>query len=172
MVGAFGLKGEVRITAFTGDPRALLILGPLLDKEGAPVLELAGGRPAKGALIVRVEPPLTREAAERLRGLELFVPRSALPPANEEEFYLVDLIGLEARTPDGAPLGCIKAVQNFGAGDLLEIAPADGAPTWFAPFTDEVVPEVRLAEGFVVVDPPPDAGEDQFSAGPAARLRR
>src|SRR5581483_9994102 len=113
--------------------------------DGSPALTLTGGRPQKGALIARASEVVTREDAEALRGLELFVPRDALPPPDEDEFYLADLIGLDAVTPDGAPLGRIKSVQNFGAGDLLEIAPPTG-PTWWLPFTREAVPDVRIAE--------------------------
>jgi 16S rRNA processing protein RimM len=149
VAGAFGVRGEVRITAYTDDPISLLGYGPLLRKDGAPALTLAGGRAAKGALIARAREIPTREAAEALRGMELFVPREALPAPDEDEFYLTDLIGLAAVSPEGAPLGRIKSVQNFGAGDLLEIEPADG-PSWWLPFTRENAPEVRIAEGAVV----------------------
>ena len=125
--------------------------------DGAPALTLTAGRPHKGALVARAREVATREDAEALRGLELYVPRDALPPPDEDEFYLADLIGLRAVTPDGAELGRIKSVQNFGAGDLLEIAPETG-PTWWLPFTKEAVPEVRIAEGLVVVIRPEEAG--------------
>jgi 16S rRNA processing protein RimM len=91
----------------------------------------------------------TREDAEALRGLQLFVPRASLPAPDEDEFYLVDLIGLRVLEPGGGEIGLIKTVQNFGAGDLLEIAPPSG-PTWWLPFTREAVPEVRIADGVVV----------------------
>jgi 16S rRNA processing protein RimM len=149
VAGAFGVKGEVRITTYTDEPTALLGYGALLREDGGQVLTLTGGRAAKGALIARAREVPTREAAEALRGVELFVPREALPAPEEDEFYLTDLIGLAAVSPEGAQLGRIKSVQNFGAGDLLEIEPTDG-PSWWLPFTHENAPEVRIAEGVVI----------------------
>ncbi len=126
----------------------------MLTKGGAPALTLQGGRVHKGSLITRAPEITSKEAADALRGLELYAPRDAFAaPEDEDEFYLADLIGLAVRHMDGAPLGEIRAVHNFGAGDLLEIAPPQGA-SYFLPFTRAVVPEVRLAEGVVVVDPP------------------
>ena len=150
VAGAFGVKGEVRITAFTDDPVALVRYRDLLREDGAPGLTLTGGRAQKGALVGRAKEIASREDAEALRGLELYVSRDDLPEPDEDEFYLADLIGLAAVDPDGAEIGRIKDVRNFGAGDLLEIAPAAG-PTWWSPFTREAVPEVRIAEGIVVV---------------------
>jgi len=156
VAGAFGVRGEIRITAYTDDPEALARYRELKRADGSPALTLIGGRAQKGALITRATEVATREDAEALRGLELFVPRSALPPPEEDEYYLADLIGLAAVTPDGAPLGRIKSVQNFGAGDLLEIAPETG-PSWWLPFTRDAVPEVRIADGVVVAVRPEEA---------------
>ena len=157
VAGAFGVKGEVRITSYTDEPAALVRYRDLQQADGTPALTLTAGRPHKGALIARAKQVATREDAEALRGLELFVPRDALPPPDEDEFYLADLIGLAAVTPDGAPLGRIKSVQNFGAGDLLEIAPETG-PSWWLPFTKEAVPEVRIADGAVIAVRPEETG--------------
>lgn len=157
VAGAFGVKGEIRITSYTDEPAALVRYRDLKQADGAPALTLTDGRPHKGALVARAREVATREDAEALRGLELYIPRDALPLPEEDEFYLADLIGLRAVTPDGAELGRIKSVQNFGAGDLLEIAPETG-PTWWLPFTKEAVPEVRIAEGLVVVIRPEEAG--------------
>jgi len=153
VAGAFGVKGELRITSYTDDPVALLRYRDLKRSDGAPALTLTTGRAQKGALVGRAREVATREDAEALRGLELFVPRDLLPPPEEDEFYLADLIGLAAIAPDGVPLGRIKSVQNFGAGDLLEIAPEAG-PSWWAPFTREAAPAVKIAEGVVVVVKP------------------
>ena len=154
--GAFGVKGDLRITVYTEDPAALLGYGVLKREDGSPALTLTTGRVANGALIARAREVETREQARALRGLRLYIDRASLPPPEEDEYYLADLIGLDARSPAGAPIGRVKSVHNFGAGDLLEIAPANGSPSWWAPFTRAVVPEVRIGEGYVVVDRPPE----------------
>jgi 16S rRNA processing protein RimM len=150
--GAFGVRGEVRIATFTETPLALLDYKQLLREDGSPGLTLVTARAAKTGVVARVREITTPEQADALRGLTLFVSRGALPhPADEDEFYLADLIGLEARDPEGAVIGRIKAVHNFGAGDLLEIQPAVPGPTWWMAFTRETVPEVRIADGLMVV---------------------
>jgi 16S rRNA processing protein RimM len=154
VAGAFGVKGEVRITTFTGDPMALVRYRDLRRADGAPALTLVGGRPVKGGLVARVREAEDRNQAEALRGLELHIPREALPAPEEDEFYLVDLIGLAVRDRSGATVGSVKSVEDFGAGDLLEIAPPDGGPTWWLPFTKEAVPEVRIGDGWIVIEPP------------------
>jgi 16S rRNA processing protein RimM len=156
VAGAFGVKGEVRITSYTDDPVTLVRYRTLQREDGAVGLTLTTGRPHKGALVARAKEVATREDAEALRGLQLYVPRDALPLPDEDEFYLADLIGLRVVGPDGAEIGHIKTVQNFGAGDLLEIAPPSG-PTWWLPFTREAVPEVRIAEGVVVAVRPTES---------------
>jgi 16S rRNA processing protein RimM len=153
VAGAFGVKGEVRITTYTDGPDALLRYRDLKRADGSPALTLASGRVTKGDLIARVKGVDDRDAAEALRGLELHVDRQSLPPPDEDEFYLADLIGLAAVAPDGTPVGRIKSVQNFGAGDLLEIQP-DAGPSWWLPFTREAVPDVKLADGVVVIVKP------------------
>jgi 16S rRNA processing protein RimM len=149
--GAFGVHGEVRLTAHTADPASLLAYGALLREDGSPGLTLTAGRVAKGAVIARAKEVETREEAQALRGLRLYVARASLPEPDEDEFYFADLIGLKVFSPEGERIGAVKSVMNFGAGDLLEIIPGDGGPSWWAPFTMEAVPEVRLADGVVVV---------------------
>jgi 16S rRNA processing protein RimM len=149
VAGAFGVKGEVRITAYTAEPQALLDYKTLQREDGSPGLTLLSGRPAKGGLVVRAKEVETREQAETLRGLRLYVPREAFPEPDEDEFYVADLVGLEVETAAGEPLGRVKSVQDFGAGDLLEVEPQEGA-SWWLPFTREAVPDVRLAEGKVI----------------------
>jgi len=108
----------------------------------------------KGAVIARARGIETRDQAEALRGLTLHVRRDDLPaPEDDDEFYLADLIGLKVESPDGEALGLIKGVQDFGAGDLLEIQPARG-PSWWLPFTREAVPQVLIAEGRIIAVKP------------------
>ncbi|HEY3697322.1 ribosome maturation factor RimM [Phenylobacterium sp.] len=149
--GAFGVRGEVRITTYTEDPAAIAGYRDLLRQDGSPGLTVVSARPAKAGVVARVGEVTTPEQADALRGLKLFIPRDRLPPPDDEdEFYLADLIGLSVVTPSGEPLGQVRAVQDFGAGDLLEIAPAAGGATWWLAFTREAVPEVSLAEGRLV----------------------
>lgn len=150
VAGAFGVRGEVRITSFTSEPLALVDYKTLVREDGSPGLTLVSGRAAKGGVVVRAKEVETREQAEALRGLKLFIPRSVLPDPEEDEFYVTDLVGLAVQTAEGEALGTVKSVQDFGAGDLLEIAPAEGGATWYLPFTREAVPEVRIADGVVV----------------------
>jgi 16S rRNA processing protein RimM len=157
--GAFGVRGEVRITAFTAEPLALLDYRDLKREDGTPALTLLSGRPAKQGLVARTAEISTPEQADALRGLRLYVPRDLLPEAEEDEFYLADLIGLEARDPSGAVIGRVKAVHDFGAGDLLEIAPVEPGQTWWLAFTKENCPEVRLPDGVIVVVRPPETSD-------------
>ena len=154
VAGAFGVRGEVRLTSFTAEPLALLGYKTLQREDGSPALTLTSARAAKGSIVARVKEVETRDQAEALRGLKLFIPRATLPAPDEDEFYVTDLIGLPVVTAEGEPLGSIKAVQDFGAGDLLEITPPEGGQTWYLPFTREAVPEVRIAEGVVVAVKP------------------
>jgi 16S rRNA processing protein RimM len=157
VAGAFGVRGEVRLRSFTEDPMALVRFRQLRGEGGAPGLTLLSGRPYKEGLIARAEEIATKEQADGLRGLELYAPRSVLPPPGEDEFYLADLIGLEARSPEGAALGKIRAVPNYGAGDLLEVEPAGGGSSWLVAFTAGNVPEVDVEGGQVVIVRPSEA---------------
>jgi 16S rRNA processing protein RimM len=158
--GAFGVRGEVRIATFTETPLAVLDYRDLVREDGSHGLTLLSARAAKHGVVARTKEITTPEQADALRGLELYVARDRLPPPqDEDEFYLADLIGLQARDPQGAAVGTVKAVHNFGAGDLLEIQPADPGPSWWMAFTRETVPEVRIADGVIVVVRP-DETED------------
>ena len=153
VAGAFGVKGEIRITTFTEDPTAIGRYRNLLREDGSGGLSLTSVRPVKGAVIARAKGVDTRDQAEALRGLTLHVRRDDLPDPEEDEFYLADLIGLKVESETGESFGRVKAVQDFGAGDLLEIQPAKGA-SWWLPFTRETVPEVLIAEGRIVAVKP------------------
>lgn len=147
---AHGIKGELRVKAFTGDPLALGDYGPLYAKDGR-AFEIDDIRPAGEVVVVRFKGLRDRTAAERLTGTELFVDRSALPPEEEDEFYHADLVGLTVRDESGAEAGRVTAVQDFGGGDLLEIT-FRGKKGLLIPFSQAAVPEVDVAAGFVRVD--------------------
>ena len=159
VAGGFGVRGEVRVTAWTADPMTLLSYGTLLRADGSPGLTLTSARPEKTAVVGRAKEIATKEQADALRGLKLYIPRDALPEPDEDEFYLTDLVGLEARDLEGAVLGAVKSVQNFGADDMLEIAPAAGGPTWYLPFTREAAPELHIADGWLLAVRPTEVGE-------------
>jgi len=154
---AHGIRGEVRVKAYTADPGGIGAYGPLEAPDGR-AFEVESLRPAAGPsgdmLVVRFKGVADRNAAEALNGLELSVPRDRLPPAGDDEYYHADLIGLLAVTRDNVELGIVIAVPNYGAGDLLEIAPKRGE-TLLVPFTRAVVPEIDLKAGRITVDPPP-----------------
>ena len=147
ITGVHGLKGEVKIAAFTADPEDVAAYGPLSNADGSITVEIASLRPAGGgAIVARLRGVADRNAAERLRGTELFVPRSVLPPADADdgEYYHSDLIGLSAISPSGEPLGEIVAVHNYGAGDLLELRPLNARQTLLIPFESAYAPHVDL----------------------------
>jgi 16S rRNA processing protein RimM len=149
-----GVRGEIRLQSFTADPLAITSYGPLFDKSGARSFVLAHVRPqGKDMLVARVEGVTDRAGAERLARIELHAPRAKLPEPDEDEFYLADLEGLRAETAEGAELGQVLAVRNFGAGDILEVRPPQGETLMF-PFTKAVVPIVDIAGGRVVIAPP------------------
>jgi 16S rRNA processing protein RimM len=151
---AHGVRGEVRLKAFTADPLSVARYGPLEAEDGTRRFEIEAVRPAKDMLVARLKGVTDRAAAERLTNIRLYVPRERLPQPADDEFYHADLVGLAALTADGAPFGTVKAVHNFGAGDLLEIEPVSGAQTMLLPFNATVVPTVDIAGGRIIVDPP------------------
>ena len=153
IVGAHGVRGEVKVKSFTEDPLDVAAYGPVETEDGRARFALEVRGEAKGSLIVRLKGVGDRNAAEALRGTQLYVARDRLPEADPESWYQADLIGLAAVSASGARVGRVIAVHNFGAGDLLEIAP-DGAPSFFLPFTAETVPDVAVAEGRITVDLP------------------
>ena len=150
VLGAHGLKGEVKMKIFAENPEALKSYGALTSGDGRQ-FEVSSLRAVKGEeALVQLKGFLDRNAAESLNGQHLYVPRSALPDPDEEEFYHADLIGLRAEDESGKVLGKIIGIQNFGAGDLIEIADEKGT-TRFVAFTRETIPLVDLDAGRVVV---------------------
>lgn len=168
-----GVKGEVRLFVFTEDPEAVLELDPLTDESGRRRFRIAALRAAKDHFVARLEGVSDRTAAEALTNVDLYVPREALPETGDEDtFYHADLIGLSVHDEAGAPIGKVMALHDFGAGDILEYAPAlpgIKAKTLMVPFTRDAVPVVDVAGGRVVVAEPfverrpaePEEGEDR-----------
>jgi 16S rRNA processing protein RimM len=154
VTGAHGVQGAVRIKSFTATPEDIGRYGPLTDEDGRRSFDLHLLGVAKGVVITRVDGINDRCGAEALRGLRLYLPRSALPETEAEEYYHTDLIGLEAVLRDGTPVGRVRAIHDFGAGDTLELV-RPGAPPVMVPFTRAVVPVVEPAAGRLVLDPPP-----------------
>jgi len=167
ITGAFGVKGEVRVRSFTDDPEACFTYGPLTDADGKVILTPVRHRVLNDLFGVTTKENRQREEWEAMRGTLLHAAREALPQADEGEFYVADLIGLPVIHVDGRDLGVVKSVQNFGAGELLEIRPPQGQ-TYLLPFTEENFPDVSktglsaapdealLPEGLNRTDPIPD----------------
>jgi 16S rRNA processing protein RimM len=161
---AHGVRGAVKLWTFTEDPFAVKAYGPLMTKDGARQFEVTSAREAKGHLVATLKGVATREEAERLNGVELYVAREKLPDTEADEYYHADLIGLAAVNAANEPLGKVIAIHNFGAGDIIEIAPPGGT-TMLLPFTNAVVPTVDVAGGRVVIELPPEIeGDDPSSA--------
>lgn len=153
ITGAHGIRGQVRIKSFTADPEQLTAYGALSDAKGDKVFKLTVNGQSKGQLIAKIKGVNDRNAAEDLKGQELFIERSRLPAPDEEEFYHADLIGLAVETIDGEAYGTVKAVHDFGAGDILDIKLTSGKGAML-PFTKETVPTIDLDAGKLVVNPP------------------
>ena len=151
---AHGVRGEVRLRSFTSDPAAIADYGPLETEDGR-VLEIEALRPAKDHFVARLSGIGDRDAASALTNTKLYVPRERLPRTEDpDEFYHADLIGLAAVDRAGKTLGTVVAIHNFGAGDLIEVRPQNGGKTELVPFDATHVPEVDIAAGKIVFDPP------------------
>jgi 16S rRNA processing protein RimM len=157
---AHGVRGAVKLWTFTENPFAVKDYGPLSTKDGARHFEVTSAREAKDHLVATFKGVATRDEAERLNGIELYVPREKLPATEDGEYYHADLIGLAAVTTADEPLGRVVAIHNFGAGDIIEIAPPQGT-TMLLPFTNAVVPMVDLAGGRVVIELPEEIDGDE-----------
>ncbi len=153
-----GVRGEVRVKSFTDDPLSFSSYGPLQAEDGT-VFAVVNARMAKSVVIVRFEDITTREAAEALNGTELFADRSTLPQVeDEDEFYSYDLTGLTVLDQSGNRFGTVRALHDFGAGDIVEIDLTSGGQELFA-FTRETFPEVDIGAGNLVIDPPGTVSE-------------
>ena len=153
IVGAHGVRGEVKVKSFTAAAADMAAYGPLTDEAGTRRFKLKLVGQAKGTVIARIDGVADRNAAEALKGLRLYVARTALPDTGEDEFYHADLIGLPLQLRDGSAYGRIEPVENYGAGDVLEIALEAGG-TAFQPLTRRIVPVVDLPAGLSSSRPP------------------
>jgi 16S rRNA processing protein RimM len=154
IAGAFGVKGEVRLRAFTDKKEGVISYGPLYGEDGKVLLKPKSWRELKDGVAVVAAEVKTKEQADKMKGQRLFVPRANLPAPAEDEFYIVDLLGCRAESLDGQVLGDIVAVWNFGAGDIIEYRPPNGGPNVRVTFTKETAPLVDLPGKRVVLDPP------------------
>ncbi|OAB54866.1 ribosome maturation factor RimM [Phormidium willei BDU 130791] len=157
VAGAHGVRGLVRLKTFTEVPEDALAYGPLSDEAGSRVFRMTARGRAKELLVAAVEGVADRDAAAALRGTRLYVARTALPALEEDTFYHADLIGLAAVDRQGNSLGRVRALYDFGAGDVIELEAADGRVS-VLPFTRRVVPEIDLVAGRLVIEPPREVG--------------
>jgi 16S rRNA processing protein RimM len=157
IAGVRGLKGEVRIKSFTANPDDVAAYGPVSTDDGDVSYRIKITAHAKGLVIARLDGIADRTAAEALKGTRLYVPKEVLPEPGEGEYYHADLVGLRAETVEGKHLGMVKAVHNFGAGDILEIGPGEnsGEDDLMVAFTADTVPVVDIENGRIVVNPLP-----------------
>jgi 16S rRNA processing protein RimM len=156
-----GVRGEIRVKSLTGEPSAIGVYGSLTNKGRTRSFAFESLRPLKDDMLVaRVAGVSTREAAEALKGLELFARRDQLPPPDEDEFYYEDLVGLEAVDAAGGCVGRVVSLTNHGAGDILEIAPVGGGETLLLAFTKAVAPRIDFDAGRIFVEPPREVEDE------------
>lgn len=158
IVGAHGIRGEVKVRSFTEDANDIGAYGVLTDKSGQKSFSVKVVGRSKDDLRVKIEECDDRNQAEALRGTELFVERCVLPETDDEEFYQTDLVGLEVKTESGEFLGKVVAFYNFGAGDIVEIK--IGQKLEMLPFNKDFVPEVCINKGYIIVREPVSAIEN------------
>jgi 16S rRNA processing protein RimM len=159
---AHGIKGEVRIATHTAEPENIAGYGPLATNRPGLTVTITKVRRQKNVVIATLEGVSDRDTAERLNGVELYVDRDRLPePDDEDDFYHADLIGLEARIDNGTVIGTVAAIHNHGAGDIIEVRDEQSGDSFLYPFTKAVVPEIKLADGYLTIVVPLDAPEGE-----------
>ncbi|WP_293577093.1 ribosome maturation factor RimM [Phaeobacter sp.] len=154
IAGSYGVRGEVRLKSFCAVPEDIETYGPLSTEDSRQTFNIALIRAIKNGYSARIGGVETKEDADGLKGVRLFVSRDRLPNLPDDEYYHSDLMGLDVYDTGGALLGQVKSVQNHGASDLLEITTAGQTATVLLPFTLAAVPTVDLAAGRIVADPP------------------
>ena len=171
IIGARGVTGEVRLKTFTETPEDIAAYGSLTDKAGQRVFEITGMRLIKGQPSVIIEGINDRDAADALKGIELYVTRADLPETDENEYYHNDLIGLAVVGQNDEAIGFVKALYDFGAGDVIEIERPEDTDV-LLPFNAEMVTDVDIKAGKVVVDIPEEMLEAGNSKTKARKERR
>ena len=151
ILGAHGVRGDVRVKSFTADPEAVFDYAPFLSEQGEILIDPVSVRTAKDHFIVTPKHKRQKEEWDSLKGSKLFVSREALPDTDDDEFYIEDLVGLEVFAGGDTPIGRVKAVLNHGASDLVEIQVSAQAKPVLIPFTFEDVPTVDLTLGRIIV---------------------
>ena len=151
IAGAFGVRGEIKLKTFTDKPENIMSYGPLLSIDGEILLTPQSYKSLKGGLALMCKEVVTRDQAEALKSTKLYVKRNCLPQTEEDEFYLIDLIGMEVKTVDGKRMGSVVGTEDFGAGVLLEIKPKDSA-SFYQPFTKDAVPKVDIHLNRIVIN--------------------
>ncbi len=160
IVGVKGLKGEVRVKSFTEAPEDVAAYGPLKASDGR-TFDLSVVNVLEDVVIAKVAGVSDRTAAEALKGLELFIDRAVLPKTEGDTYYHADLIGLAVETAEGEKVGKVSAFHNFGAGDVMEVTKEGGSDTGFLPFAADVIAQVDIPGGKVVITPQPGLFEDE-----------
>lgn len=151
ILGAHGVRGDVRVKSFTAEPGALFEYAPFFSEEGIALLDPVKARPAKDHFVVTPKTTRQKEEWDALKSTRLYVPKSALPETDEDEFYIDDLVGLDVFIGGDEKIGQVKAVLNHGAGDLIEIQRLVRGKPVLVPFTFEDVPLIDLQLGRIIV---------------------
>ncbi|MDE2790183.1 MAG: ribosome maturation factor RimM [Paracoccaceae bacterium] len=154
ILGAHGVRGNVRIESYCDDPRTIAGYGRLETEDSCRSFDIKLVRIDHRGIIARLSGISSRESAETLKGVRLFVDRRRLPDLGNGDYYVADLIGLTVNDLGGRQVGTVSAVQNHGAGDILEVRLVDSRESVLLPFSQEAVPIVDLESGRITVDPP------------------
>ncbi len=147
-----GIKGAVKVKAYTEDPYSLKQYSPLYTKDCNNSYDINILSVNKDNLIISIKDITDRNMAEKLKGVELYTKRSNLPKIEENEFYYADLVGLVVKSAkDDNIIGKILAIHNFGAGDILEIGLEKQKDSQLLPFNDNTVPEINITKGYISI---------------------
>ena len=161
IAGVHGVRGELVIKSYTDDPAAIASYGPLADEAGTRRFTMRVVRVTPKGVIARIEGVGDRNTAEALKRTSLWVARDRLPPAQDGSFYHADLVGLTAVDPNGRDIGEVLSVQNYGAGDLLELRLEGQRHSELIPFQNAYVPKVDLVAGQVIIIMPTSTGDTE-----------